>query len=199
MHLLAFRGFFLASLGRGFLRMFYREAAGHEQTVGYVAMDEEGKVVGASFGLMDPGAFYRDLFHRRKWAFALRAIRAVLSRPWILPRLVRARKHRGNPPPVDLHPLGALPSTAVEPGNQGLGVAIALMRAACQEFARRGVHAVYLTTDADGNDRVRGFYRAMGWKFIGYYATPEKRRMCWYLWLDPAVHWPTGAVPDAAE
>lgn len=185
MHMLAFQGFFLVFLGRGFLREFYKVAAGHEQTVGYVAVDQNNDVVGACFGLIDTKVFFKDILKRRWWAFALRSIWGVIRRPVIIPRLLRALKYKGNPPPCDIKPLGALQSTAVESSSQGLGVAIALMRSVCDEYVRRGVHAVFLTTDADDNNRVRGFYSAMGWDLLGYYTTPEGRRMCWYLWQDP--------------
>lgn len=185
MHLLAFQGFFLASLGRGFLREFYGVAANHNQTVGYVAIDHEENVVGACFGVIDAGKFFKDILKRRWWAFALRSIWPVIKSPRIILRLLRALTHEGNSPPCDITPLGALQSTAVQSDSQGMGVAIALIRSVCDEYVRRGVHAIFLTTDADNNDRVRGFYDAMGWDFMEYYTTPEGRRMCWYLWQDP--------------
>ena len=198
MHLLAFRGFFLASLGRGFLHQFYRAAAGHKETVGFVAL-RGGEVIGACFGLVNARDFYSQLLKKRWWIFGLYCIGPVLRRPGIIPRLLRARKHESHPPSLSIHPLGALQSTAVHPSCQGKGVAIGLMRAVCHEYARRGVHAVYLTTDADRNEMVRGFYKAMGWKFIGYYTTPEGRRMCWYLWLDPALRWNSESIPSPKE
>ena len=185
MHMIAFRDFFLAFLGRGFLRELYKAAAGHEQTVGYVAVDQNNQVIGACFGLINAKVFFKDVLKRRWWAFALHSIWGVIRRPVIIPRLFRALKHESNPPPCDIKPLGALQSTAVEPHSQGLGVAIALMRSVCDEYVRRGVHAVFLTTDADDNDRIRGFYSAMGWDLLGHYTTPQRRRMCWYLWQDP--------------
>ena len=199
MHLLAFREFFLSSLGLGFLRVFYREAADHAGTIGYVALGEGGRVIGACFGLVDAGGFFRELFRRRWWLFAFNAIPALLRRPSILRRLLRARRHEGDPPPLDIHPLGTLLSIAVEPGCQRAGLGKALLHAVCREYARRGIHAAFLTTDAEGNDQVRRFYRNLGWKFIGYFTTPEGRRMCWYLWLDPAVCWPAGTCHEVSE
>jgi ribosomal protein S18 acetylase RimI-like enzyme len=199
MHLLAFRGFFLASLGRGFLRELYRQAAAQEQTVGYVVLDDKDDVVGALFGLTEQSGFYRAMFRRRWWAFAFHSAGALLRRPWILPRLVRARSRSSNPPPFDLRPLGSIESVAVDPRYQGKGLGAALLRAASEEFVRRGVHAIYLTTDADRNDKVRAFYKSQGWRFQGYFTTPEGRRMCWYLWLDPAATWPAEALREVQE
>lgn len=193
MHLMAFKGFFLAYLGRKFLRQLYLGATESNQTVGYVAVDENGCVVGACFGVIDSRKFFKWLLKRRWWGFMLASMGVVLRRPSLIPRLLRGVRHKGHPPPCDIEPLGALQSTAVEPGTQGMGVAIALMRSVCDEYVRRGVHAVHLTTDADNNDRVRQFYEAMGWKFLDTFVTPEGRRMCWYLWKDPAHDWSASA------
>ncbi len=185
MHLIAFRDFFLAQLGRGFLREFYLQAAGHDLTVGHVAVSDQGEVVGACFGVIDSSAFYKDILRRRWWAFGLKSVWPVIKSPKIIPRVLRGLTHRGNRPNCDIQPLGALLSMAARPDFQGKGVGGALMRSMCDEYVRRGVDAVFLTTDADDNDRVRGFYAAMGWELLGYYVTPEQRRMCWYLWQNP--------------
>lgn len=185
MHLLAFSTFFLAQLGRRFLREYYVQAAGHELTVGYVAINGLDQVVGACFGVTDSPAFYKSILRRRWWAFGLKSIGPVLKSPKIILRVLRGLQHRGRVPPCDIKPMGALLSTAVNPNSQGVGVAIALMRSVCDEYVRRGIDAIYLTTDAENNDRVRGFYSAMGWECLGYFRTPEERRMCWYLWQNP--------------
>jgi len=185
MHLLAFREFFLAQLGRGFLTEFYRQAAGHDLTVGYVAVDNFDNVVGACFGVIDSSIFYKDILRRCWWSFALRAVWPVINSPKIALRLLRGLRYTGNIPPCSIEPLGALLSIGVRPDSQGLGLSVALMRSVCDEYVRRGVNAIFLTTDADKNDRVREFYTGMGWDLLGYYVTLEKRKMCWYLWQNP--------------
>jgi colanic acid biosynthesis glycosyl transferase WcaI len=185
MHILAFRDFFLTSLGRGFLREFYAAMTGQSNTVGYVALNSHNRVIGACIGLVSAKNFYRNLVKKKWFTFAFQALKATIINPKIIPRLLRALKHESSPPPCSIENLGALQTTSVEPCAQGLGVVIALMRSVCDEYVRRGVDAVYLNTDADNNDRVRGFYSAMGWEFLNYYTTPEGRRMCWYLWQNP--------------
>jgi GNAT superfamily N-acetyltransferase len=165
----------------------YKNSIGHEQTVSYVAVNENDEVVGVTLGYVDCSAFYHDIIKRKWLAFGFRAMWGVIRRPSIIPRILRSLKHKGNVPPCDIKPLGSLPSTAVRPDAQGAGIAIAIIRSACDEFVRRGIHAVFLTTDRDDNDRVRGFYSALGWDLLGYYTTHEGRRMCWYLWQNPAV------------
>lgn len=185
MHVMAFREFFLAQLGRGFLREFYSQAVGHDLSVGYVAVNNLDEVVGASFGVTDPRRFYKNILRRRWWAFALKSVWPVIKSPKIIFRLFRGLRHRGNVPPCEIKPLGSLLSLGVRPEYQGQGVAVALMRSVCTEFVRKGINAIFLTTDAANNDRVRGFYTAKGWDVLGYYVTPERRKMCWYLWQNP--------------
>lgn len=185
MHLLAFEGFFLSLLGRGFLREFYKAAVDSDQTVGFVAVDDNGDVLGACFGVIDSKAFYKDILKKRWFMFALKAAWPAIKKPKIIPRLLRALKHDGNIPPCDMTNVGALQSTAVSPEAQGIGLAIGIMRAVCDEYVKRGTDKVFLTTDADDNDMVRGFYEAMGWYLLGNYTTPEGRNMCWYMWENP--------------
>jgi|GEM_PF-660377 len=185
MHLMAFGEFFLAQLGRGFLTEYYRQVAGHDLTVGYVAVDDCEKVVGAGFAVLDSSKFYKDIARRRWWAFGLQSLWPLMKSPKIILRLIRGLKHRGNIPPCDIKPLGALLSLAVRPDCQGQGLGAALMRSVHDEHVRRGVDAIFLTTDADNNDRVLGFYAGIGWDLLGHFMTPEKRRMCWYLWKNP--------------
>ncbi len=185
MHMVAFRDFFLTFLGKGFLREMYNAAVDHPLSVSYVAINQNGEVLGATLGFIDSRKYYRDIFRKRWFRFAWQASFAALKKPSIVPRLFRATRHTGYYPPCDIRPLAALPSTAVKPGVQGLGLAIGLMRKACEEFVNRGIDAVYLTTDRDNNDRVRGFYEALGWELLGYYTTAEGRRMCWYIWQNP--------------
>jgi GNAT superfamily N-acetyltransferase len=194
MHILAFRDFFLTRLGRGFLRELYDALAEDENTVGYIALDSHNRVRGACIGLLNAKGFYRRLVKKKWWAFAFQAGYAVIKHPKIIPRLFRALRHESFPPPCNIEKLGALQTTSVEPGAQGLGVAIVLMRSVCDEYVRRGVDVVYLNTDADNNDRVRGFYKAMGWDFLDYYTTNEGRRMCWYLWQNPAKKVPLSSL-----
>lgn len=187
MHMIAFKGFFLAFLGRGFIRETYKNSIGHEQTVSYVAVNENKEVVGVALGYVDCKAYYRDIMRRKWWAFAFRAMWGIIRRPSIILRILRSLKHEGNIPPCDIKPLGSLPSIAVRPDAQGSGIGKVLMYSICDEFVRRGVHAVFLTTDRADNDRVRGFYSALEWDLLGYYTAAEGREMCWYLWQDPAV------------
>ena len=128
MHMLDFPGFFLTFLGRGFLTEFSKAAAGHEQTVGHVAVAPDGHVVGACFGLMNAKGFFRKLVKKLWWAFGWHSMGAILQCPSIIPRMLRALRHESSSQPLSVEPLGSLQSTAVQPGAQGTGLAIALMR-----------------------------------------------------------------------
>jgi hypothetical protein len=49
------------------------------------------------------------------------------------------------------------------------------------EARRRGCAGAFLTTDADCNEAVNGFYRRLGWHLETSYSTPEGRRMNRYV------------------
>jgi len=181
LHRVAFPGFFLSQLGEGFLREFYR-AFLLDGSVTVVARDDAGRVVGVVVGSTEPDGFFRRLLLRRWYAFAVHSLRLVLTRPSVVPRLVRAVTYRGHVPD---QPDGALLSSiCVSPAAQGAGVGRELIRRWTSELGSRGVHDAYLTTDAADNDATNAFYVRSGWRLVGSHSTPEGRSMNTYTWQD---------------
>ena len=178
-HREAFPGFFLSELGEPFLRQFYRFFVDAPDAVSAVATEQDGRVVGVVVGTTAPRGFFRRMLVRRWWAFALASLGAVRQRPRRLRRLLRAVRYRGGTP-VEVS--GALLSSiCVEPGARP-ATGRALLDAFVRAIEERGVRSAYLTTDADDNDRVNGFYTAAGWRLAGTFSTPEGRRMNCYRW-----------------
>lgn len=177
-HLNSFPGFFLTFLGHDFLALLYKSMQSDPECVVLVA-SSNGQIEGFVAGVMHQGGFYQRLIKRQKWAFALAALGALLRRPAIAPRLLRALKR-----PADVQQASAeagLMSIAVRLESEGKGIGKRLVEAFCQELARRGVHAVCLTTDRDNNDRVNHFYQKLGFCLSRSYATPEGRAMNEYI------------------
>jgi len=176
-HLQAFPGFFLSFLGRSFLRQFYLAYCDDRTSVALVATrDQPPELLGAVIGPLRPAGFYKSLLLRRWWRFGLAACAAVLRRPLIIPRLVRAVSYRGDAP-ADRTDRALLSSVAVRPGAQGMGIGKMLVRAFLEKTKQAGLRGAYLTTDADNNDAVNAFYRRMGFKVESEFTTPEGRRM----------------------
>jgi GNAT superfamily N-acetyltransferase len=179
-HLGAFPGYFLSLLGPHFLREFYASFVTDPDGVGCAAIDTEtGGVLGVVVGPLTPAGFFHRLFLRRWWAFAWASSGAILRRPVIIRRLVRAARYRGDAPSGGERAL--LSSIAVAPLARGVGVGQALIRAWVEEVRRRGGRGCYLTTDAEGNDEVNQFYVRNGWLLEASYSTPEGRHMRRYV------------------
>ena len=107
-------------------------------------------------------------------------VSAVLSRPSCVPRLFRAVFYSGESPSGPTRAL--LSSVAVDPNVQHAGVGKKLVQHWVEEARRRGASGCYLTTDADGNDKVNAFYQSLNWHIQSTYTTPQGRRMNRYVY-----------------
>ncbi|MEA2235583.1 MAG: hypothetical protein QOC81_307 [Thermoanaerobaculia bacterium] len=174
-HLAAFPGFFLSFLGARFLRELYRAIVSDEESIAFVAVDEE-RVVGLVAGAAS-GGFYRRAARRRWLRFGLASMTALLRKPSIVRRLLRALYA----PPQTFSAGAVLMSLAVDPRVQRTGAGKLLTRAFIESARQRGVAAVVLTTDRIGNDAVNAFYRAQGFSIVDSYVTPEGRAMNEYI------------------
>jgi colanic acid biosynthesis glycosyl transferase WcaI len=162
-HEAAFPGFFLTLMGRPFLRAYYRMVLEYPKGILLVCEDESG-VFGFVAGCLEPEGFYRAM-RARRLAFVWPICLGVLAHPTTLPRvLANVRKVRGggdSPPP---RPGAAceLTSIGVDPSASSRGAGQALARAFNAAAAAAGAGFVFLTTDAEGNDRVNAFYEKLG-------------------------------------
>lgn len=179
-HLRAFPNFFLSFLGPRFLREFYASFLLDPQGMGYTASAPDGHILGVIVGSVDPRGYFKRLLKRRWWAFCLASISAVIRRPSCVTRLFRAASYRGESPSGPTRAL--LSSIAVDPNIQRAGVGKKLVEHWVEEARQRGASGCYLTTDADGNDKVNAFYQGLNWCIESTYATPEGRRMYHYVY-----------------
>jgi len=177
-HLESFPGFFLTFLGADFLRLLYESIS--NDTQGVVLVVASGQTIqGFVAGVTQQRGFYRRLVNQKKWRFAKASIKALLKRPAIAARLIRAL-HR----PADSNNSSAeacLMSIAVRPAAQGRGIGKLLVEAFCQEMARREVSCVCLTTDRDDNEATNRFYQSLTFNLSRTLVTPEGRVLNEYL------------------
>ena len=179
-HRESFPKFFLTFLGPRFLRLFYAQILGNSQGLCWVAEDENGEqLIGFVAGVTQQAGFYRDMLRRRKWSFAFSAIPALLRSPAIAFRLLAALRK-----PADAAEAGAeacLMSIAVRSAEARRGIGSRLVQAFADDLKRRGIDRFCLTTDRDGNDRVKAFYEKEGFELWRTFVTPQGRWMNEYL------------------
>jgi len=177
-HLKSFPHFFLTFLGKNFLSLFYTSVYHEPDSIILVATLND-RIEGFAAGVTNQCNFYQRLVKKQKWAFAFASLRALLRRPRIAPRLLRALM---KPAKVQCAVAEAcLMSVAVRPESEGKGIGKKLVKAFCQELAKRGIRTACLTTDRDNNDRVNQFYQKLGFRLSRYYVTPEGRAMNEYV------------------
>ncbi|GAB97094.1 GNAT superfamily N-acetyltransferase [Kineosphaera limosa] len=178
-HRRAFSGFFLAELGEGFLREFYRGFLHDDTAIAVVARTADGPI-GAAVGTVAPQSFYSRLLKRRWHGFARAATGTALRHPRTIPRLARAVLYRGDAP-EGLPDAALFASMCVDTSHAGGGVGAQLSQAWSARARALGAHRAYLTTDADDNDAVNRHHQRHGWIIESSYTTPEGRRMHRYV------------------
>lgn len=179
LHIQAFPGFFLTSLGKGFLKELY---AGFltDSTGIFVVARNEGGLVGFAAGTSEPEAFFADLRRRRGAVFAIKAIPAIVKNPLpVCRKLFYAVRYRGEAPAA--RSSGALLSSiGIATSAIGTGIAGSLILAFENEVLKRGVKSVYLTTDVQDNDRVNAFYAKHGYVVLDRFKQNGRRDMFRY-------------------
>lgn len=121
---------------------------------------------------MVPEGYFKKLLIKKWFVFCWASLTAVIRRPAIVPRLLRAVFYRGDAP-EHAEGLALLSSIAVSPDVRGAGLGVALVEAFVEEVRRRGCKGVFLTTDADNNEGVNRLYRKLGFTLESCYRTPK--------------------------
>lgn len=176
-HRKAFEGFFLTRMGPRFLRAYYQAVLDFEASISLVAYDTESdRALGFAVGFRDPQGFYA-LFRQRRKRMLPAILLSVVRDPGLLPQIIRNMRR------VEAQaqqPISAVELSSIAVGAPGKGIGGALLEAFADEARSEGAHRLILTTDAEGNDLVRGFYEARGFNLEGF-ETRGARKLCNYF------------------
>jgi colanic acid biosynthesis glycosyl transferase WcaI len=182
-HMSAFPNFFLTFLGPRFLKEFYASFVHDPAGIGFVVQDvKTTHVCGVIVGPLNPAGYFKRLLKRRWWAFCFASLTAVLKKPSAVKRLYRAVFYRGATP-GQYRGLALLSSIAVSPDVQSTGLGRVLVNAFNKEVKHRGGKGVFLTTDAENNDKIKRFYASLGFTLESSFKTPEGRKMNRYIFI----------------
>jgi ribosomal protein S18 acetylase RimI-like enzyme len=176
-HMEAFPGFFLSSLGPGFLRLFYTAVLDDEHGIALVAEDRHS-VAGFVCGSTAPQGFYRRVLASQWWKFGWASISAMVCRPSAIPHLLGAVRARVAP--REDSPSAELMSVATAPQAQRKGIGEELVVRFLAEARRLGAFRVTLTTDRHANEHVNAFYRRLGFTLATSFVTNTGREMNLY-------------------
>ena len=178
-HLESFRGFFTSFLGPKFMKLFYLEVLKTPEHVAAVAVDDCETIIGFAVGVSHQTRFYANLIRRRWFMFAVASLQAIVRRPSIIPRIVRALTYPRNSQTASSQAI--LMSLAVVPGVQANGVGGLLVKHFLSVMQQKNITSISLTTDQNDNERTNGFYEKLGFKVVRTYVTPEGRCMNEYI------------------
>lgn len=151
---------FLSSLGMGFLRPLYAALSACPSGFGFVWEEADGKVLGFVACAESTGRLYKQALLRRGLLLALPLVR-YLFRPSVIKRLWQTLRY-----PAEVGaalPPAEILSIAVAEEGRGKGIGKALLSAAMEEFARRGIDRVKVAGWA-GNQGANAFYERCGFR-----------------------------------
>lgn len=174
-HLDAFKGFFLTSLGSSFLKFYYTCFVKSNETVTMVA-EEDGVIYGFSASTKECKGFNGRLIKSNLFAFGVLSLKMLFTTPNSLLRLVKNLTKKGEGV-KDNEDYAELFSIGVSKDAQGKGVGKKLLAASELVMKAEGVKRVSLTTDYENNDQAVGFYRSMGYEILYEFVTYPNRKM----------------------
>lgn len=179
-HLAAFEGFFLESMGEQFLKELYHGFLVEPSGLCLVAIDGKD-VVGFAAGTTEPEGFFRRLFRRRWHAFIIAGAASLTLHPIrVGKKFLSAVRYRGERPAGEPN-AALLSSIGVVPSGIGRGIGRMLISAFCERAQLSGASTVFLTTDRDRNDAVNQFYLLNGFKLHSSFLKERARWMNLYM------------------
>lgn len=177
-HLNSFQGFFLSFLGPKFLMLFYKGIISSTLGVGFVYIDNN-RIEGFICGAINPSDFFHNLLRTKWFHFSIASLGAILKKPSIIPRLLRAINSPSSSSKGDKK--ATLMSIGIDSQVQGKGVGGILVQNFLKELKSKGIYEVNLTTDRLNNKRANQFYKKLGFTLKRYFTTPEDREMNEYI------------------
>ena len=151
---------FLSSLGPMFLRQLYAAIPSCPGGFGDVWQEPDGSVLGFIACAESTGKLYKQALLRRGVLMSLPLIR-FLVRPSVIRKIWQTLRYPGEVGPE--LPAAEVLSIVVSPDARGKGVGKALMQAATEEFARRGIRRIKVAVWAQ-NAPANAFYRKCGFE-----------------------------------
>lgn len=174
-HIDAFKGFFLTSLGSSFLNFYYTCFIKSKETVTMVAK-ENGVIYGFSASTNVCKGFNSRLIKSNLFIFGVLSLKMLFTTPRSLLRLLKnlTKKSEGL---EDNEDYAELYSIGVSKAAQGKGIGKILLAASERVMKEEGVKRVSLTTDYDNNDQAVKFYQSMGYEILYEFITYPNRKM----------------------
>lgn len=174
-HIQAFEGFFLTTLGIRFLRTYYKSCFKCVDTIAFGINDDNNNLIGFATGTILSKGYHKKILLNNLFSFLYSIIQSVIFRPSVLIRLAfNINKNKEN---EDDGVYSELLSIGVIPDKNGKGIGAILLQEFEIEAKKRGASKIALTTDLFQNERVIRFYTKSGYETFYEFNTYPNRRM----------------------
>lgn len=173
-HLQAFKDFFLTSLGKRFLKVYYKACLNDTESISICVINQNNQIEGFAIGCLQSLGFHKRILIRNFPLFLQQAIIILFERPRSLIRLILNFEKNNNR--TDNGKYSELLSIAVLPKNKGLGLGKELLNKFEEIAKNKGSKKITLTTDFYNNQDVILFYQKNGYEiFYDFISFPERR------------------------
>lgn len=174
-HLQRFSSFFLTSLGKSFLKVFYKAFLKNPGIL--LVLEDGGQIRGFAAGSRDNRGFFKKLLMNNLFGFTISGVRILLTNPLALKRIAQNAGKAENNKLI----FAELLSIATLENKKGYGKI--LLGEFEKEVARENTAnlPVSLTTDYDNNERAVQFYRDNGFEIYEIFESYQKRKMYRFL------------------
>jgi len=177
LHYDAFKGFFLTSLGKPFLEVFYKSIIEDEDRIA-VGLFENENLIAFAVGTRRKAGFYSRILKKNIIRMIWAAIPKLVSSPTTIFRLFKSLKSSGQFDQKILES-GTLLSICVCPKETGRGLGTMVLKA-FEGIAFNECSSISLTTDHFDNDYVNNFYQTNQYELYDVFLQ-DKRRMNLYF------------------
>jgi len=177
LHLKAFISFFLSSLGRKFLKIFYQTIIKNPNSIAFGLFNGE-KLVAFSIGTSKKKGFYSKILKKSGLALLWAALPQLISKPQNITRLFFSLKSN-EIENVKIANSACLLSICVDPeiGSKGYGKKV--LRA-FESKAFLFANTITLTTDTDDNQAANSFYLSNGYLLINILYQAKRKMNLYY-------------------
>lgn len=174
-HIQAFKGFFLTTLGINFLYTYYFSCLKNKKTIAVCAYNENNEIVGFASGSVWSKGYHKSIILSNPIRFGMAALRIFFTKPLALVRLLNNLTKNNNE--VDKGDYAELLSIGILPSYKGKGIGKQILIEFEKEAVICNSKRISLTTDCYNNENVLQFYKKLGYEVFYDFLTYPNRKM----------------------
>ena len=166
--------FFLSSLGKNFLKAYYKASLKSESIIAVCVVNEFDKIQGFATGSITSVGFHKKLLLQNIFIFSIQGLLLLITKPRALFRLIKNLEKKSHP--KDNGNYSELLSICLLPSLKGKGIGKELIKKYELEAKNKGCSRVALTTDYYNNENVIAFYKNTAYDvFYEFNAYPNRK------------------------